>query len=114
MPAGHHLVEKIVGEIADELDEEEPAFGLRATEAGWEAHGLAPLPDVERATGFSPGPVDANTLSGFFMQRLERMPKVGDEVTEGGYRLRVAEVDQRHVRRCELERIPASDEELLA
>ena len=58
------LVEEIVGEIADELDEDEPTFGLRPTADGWEAHGLAPLPDVERATGFAPGPVDANTLSG--------------------------------------------------
>ena len=103
------LVEEIVGEIADELDEEEPTFGLRPTADGWEAHGLAPLPDVERATGFAPGPIEANTLSGFFMQRLERMPKVGDEWTEGGYRLRVAEVDQHHVRRCELTRVPDID-----
>jgi CBS domain containing-hemolysin-like protein len=96
------LVEEIVGEIADESDDAESAFSIRPLEAGWEAHGLAPLPDVERATGFRADAVDANTLSGLFMKRLERMPAVGDEWIENGFRLRVCEIHQRHVRRCEL------------
>ena len=99
------LVEEIVGEIADEFDEEEQVFDLRPVDGGWEAHGLAPLADVTRTTGFEPKPVDANTLSGFFMHRLERMPVVGDEWRELGFSLRVTEVSQRHVRRCQISRV---------
>ena len=98
------LLEEIVGEIQDETDEESPDMGL--VEAGpghWEANGLASLGDVERTTGLIvPPDVDANTLSGLFLARLERMPKVGDEIVEGSFTLRVLELCDRHVSRVNL------------
>ena len=98
------LLEEIVGEIQDETDEESPDMGL--VEAGpghWEANGLASLGDVERTTGLVVPPnVDANTLSGLFLARLERMPKIGDEIVEGSFTLRVLQLCDRHVSRVDL------------
>ena len=45
----------------------------------------------------APEDVEANTLSGLCMQRLERMPASGDELTEAGYRIRVLSLEERRV-----------------
>ena len=41
--------------------------------------------------------LDANTLSGLFMQRLARMPEPRDEITESGFLLRVLGMDENRV-----------------
>lgn len=99
------LLEEIVGEIQDETDEESPDLGLVVIGPGrWEANGLASLGDVEREAGLVvPANVDANTLSGLFLTRLERMPQLGDEIQEGSFLLRVLDISDRHVGRVDLE-----------
>ncbi len=93
------LLEEIVGDIADETDEPESKYPIRAVgEQGWQAHGLASLADVERLTGLAvPDTLDANTLSGLFIQRLGRMPSAGDVVQEGDFRLEVRSMKDNHV-----------------
>jgi CBS domain containing-hemolysin-like protein len=104
------LLEEIVGEIADESDDVEARYGIVRTERGWEAHGLVPLANVERVIGIAvEDDLDANTLSGLFMQRLERMTKVGDRLEEGDYLLRVAEIEDNYVAKVEIEKIPAPE-----
>lgn len=99
------LLEEIVGEIQDETDEDSPDMGLVELAPGhWEANGLASLGDVERTTGLIvPPDVDANTLSGLFLARLERMPKVDDVIEEGTFKLKVLELSDRHVSRVDLQ-----------
>ena len=101
------LLEEIVGEIADESDELEPRYGIVATESGWEAHGLVPLADVERIVGLAVDEsLDANTLSGLFMQRLERMVEVGDSIEEGGFVLHARHIEDNYVAKVSIEKIP--------
>jgi magnesium and cobalt exporter, CNNM family len=101
------LLEEIVGEIEDETDDTDPKLGIVATGEGqWEAAGLASLGDVERELGMViPPELDANTLSGLFLIRLERMPQANDEIVEGGYTLRVLDVEDRHVGRVAIQRV---------
>jgi CBS domain containing-hemolysin-like protein len=100
------LLEEIVGEIADEGDEIEARYSIVVTDLGWEAHGLVPLADVERVVGMKvEDELDANTLSGLFMQRLERMSKVGDSLVEGDYQLRVVEIEDNYVAKVAIEKI---------
>ena len=105
------LLEEIVGEIRDETDvdgEQEPVVELGA--GRWRADGLVSLTDIERATGLKvPPELDANTLSGLFMQRLARMPQVDDCVEEAGFRLTVRAVDERRVNDVVVERISDRD-----
>ncbi|MGR8919237.1 MAG: hemolysin family protein [Gammaproteobacteria bacterium] len=92
------LIEEIVGDIADETDEPEQEYPIEAGDAGWRAHGLATLANVHRVTGLdTPDSLAANTLSGLFMQRLGRMPEVGDTLVEGGYTLEVLAVAEHRV-----------------
>jgi len=98
------LLEEIVGEIADEMDDEESEFPLEKTSDGeWLAHGFVSLDQLERKTGFkTKSNGGANTVSGLFMQRLSKIPVVGDSLAEGGFTLTVEEVSDRCVERASL------------
>lgn len=99
------LLEEIVGEIHDETDKEEGHHGLKQIGEGvYEADGLISLSDLERELGIRFGEdIGANTLSGMFMQRLSRMPDVGDQIEEAGYRLAVLSIEDRRVGQVRIE-----------
>lgn len=101
------LIEEIVGEIHDETDDEESTIPIHSVgEHHWEADGLISLGDVVRATGLIIShELDANTLSGLFLERLARMPEIGDEIVEGEYRLRVLGLEAHRVGLTSIERI---------
>jgi CBS domain containing-hemolysin-like protein len=93
------LLEEIVGEIEDETDVDDECPDIRPlADGGWEVDGLVSLNDLEREIGLQPtGELEANTLSGLCMERLERMPEPGDELTEAGFRIRVLSLEERRV-----------------
>ena len=106
------LLEEIVGEIHDETDAEAGHLDVVMLDDGnWEADGLISLNDLQRLVGLTvPPELDANTASGLFMSRLGRIPEVGDELIESGFRMRVLAVSERRVGRVSLCRLPdASD-----
>ncbi|HEY5700760.1 MAG TPA: transporter associated domain-containing protein, partial [Gammaproteobacteria bacterium] len=108
------LLEEIVGEIDDETDDDVTRYEIKEIEKGrqWDAHGLASLADVGRATGLIvPHDLEANTLSGLFMQRLGRMPHTGDQILEEEFRLSVTEMKDNHVEQVRMEKPrPAVDD----
>lgn len=104
------LIEEIVGDIVDETDDELPEFPIHATDEGWTAHGLASLADIERDTGLKVSDsLNANTLSGLFMARLERMPVAGDRIVEGAYTLTVKSTRDRRVDEVALTKVGQPD-----
>ena len=107
------LLEEIVGEIHDETDAEQAEFTIESiADDRWEADGMVTLSDLEKAIGFLvPDDLDANTLSGLFITRLERMPEVGDEITEHSHKLRVLSYEDRRVGRVSIEKISDNDTE---
>lgn len=101
------LLEEIVGEIADEMDENESEYPItQLAEGVWEAHGLLPVSDMEKALGVDvPDELDANTLSGLFMQTLQRLPLVDDVIDCCGFRLTVLSLSGHRVEQVRLEAI---------
>jgi len=93
------LIEEIVGDIQDETDVEEPNAAIKVINGtNWEADGLISLSDLERSVGIKiDEKLDANTLSGLFMQRLARMPETGDQISEGNFQLRILSTDEHRV-----------------
>jgi len=90
------LVEEIVGDIADEHDR--VAAPSRRTWGG--AHLLSGRlhPDeVMDACGFELPDGDFDTLAGFVLDRLGRIPSVGDSFEFDGWSIDVREMDQRRV-----------------
>ncbi len=100
------LLEEIVGEIADETDDVLSEYEITKKGDHWIAHGLAPLADIERITGFAvSASLNANTLSGLMMQNLEKIPERGDVLEERNFRFTVEEVRDRRVERVRIDEI---------
>ena len=101
------LIEEIVGEIEDETDDPQWETDITKKDDHWLADGLTPLADVERMVGFTVDDAfNANTLSGLVMQRLEKIPDVGDTVDEPGYRFTVEKVKDRRVDEVRIDVVP--------
>lgn len=94
------VVEEFVGEIDDEYDRAEP--GVRARGDVGDVAGLLGRADVAKVLDreLPDGPFD--TLAGFVVTRLGRMPEVGDTVEWEGLTLTVAALDGRRVDRLQV------------
>lgn len=104
------LLEEIVGEIADELDQAGDHSILTRKDEHWEADGWTQLSDIERALQVDfEEDVDANTLSGLFMFRLERIPETGDSVEEQGFRFTVESMTGHRVDMVRIEPLAPAD-----
>ncbi len=62
-------------------------------------NGLALIADVEDVTGAELADEDYDTIGGFVMARLGRIPRVGDRIEVPGYQFRVMAMDGRRVDR---------------
>ncbi|GAB3652297.1 hemolysin family protein [Nocardioides korecus] len=92
------LVEELVGEVEDEHDHVRPALTRRGRsivfDASWRPDELA-----DRAGVVVPEGEDWDTVAGFVVDVLERLPVVGDEVRAASGRLRVERVDGARISR---------------
>ena len=95
------LIEELVGEIHDEYDAAPEVIAPNGTGPA-EVDGRLNLPDFAERTGvlLPVGPYE--TVGGFLMARLGKMPAVGDEVPLDGWRLIVAALEGRRVSRVSL------------
>ncbi len=91
------LLEEIVGEIEDEHDAPEltPAApaGLTVLDGGLN------LDELAEAVGLHLPEGDYETLAGFLLAQLDRIPEVGDEAAWHGWRFEVLEMERRRVAR---------------
>ena len=91
------LVEELVGEV--HTDGGEPELMNTAGVHPQALDGRTNLNDFAERCGFALPPGPYETVGGFVMARLGRLPHPGDEVTVGVWRLRVTECDGRRVSR---------------
>jgi CBS domain containing-hemolysin-like protein len=93
------LVEEIVGDIEDEYDVVPPitsVFGALPSD-DLEIEGTLHLDEVEEATGFEVPEGEYETLAGFLLDRLGRIPSVGDQVRYEGWTFEVTEMERRRI-----------------
>lgn len=100
------ILEKIVGDIADEYDPEEeakPSFE-RVDDRTVEAHGEARVKDLNRDLKLDlPDEEDFETVAGFVFGRLNHVPAVGETVEWNGVTITVTEASPRRATRLRLE-----------
>jgi len=92
------LVEELIGDIQDEYDTEEGS--PRRLHGGQvEVDGLLNLDEFAEQTGVSLPEGPYETVAGYVLAALGRLPAVGDTVEINGQRLTVTEMDARRIAR---------------
>src|SRR3954454_70767 len=99
------LVEELIGDIKDEYDVDEAETTVHRG-GDVEVDGLLNLDDFEDETGIELPEGPYETVAGFLMQQLGRIPQVADWVDFGDRRITVREVEGRRVGRVLVTRVP--------
>jgi putative hemolysin len=97
------LVEELVGDIRDEYDADE-GHTLRLISGDVELDGLLNLDDFSDETGIELPEGPYETVAGYIMFALGRVPQLGDTCAVDGHELTVVEVDGRRVARVRVSR----------
>jgi putative hemolysin len=103
------LVEELVGDIKDEYDITEGET-TRTLSGDLDVDGLLNLDDFEDETGIELPEGPYETVAGFLMAELGRIPEPGDEVRFGDYLITVLVVDGRRVSRVRASLAPQPEE----
>jgi len=99
------LVEELVGEIRDEHDDAESDVE-RVSEGRFLAPGSLRVHEAADAIGLELPEGDYETVAGFLMDRLQRIPKSRDEVAHDGWTIRVTSTHRRRVVQVQIEEGP--------
>jgi len=96
-PAGvvtlEDIVEELVGEIEDEYDPSAPGEHVETQPGVWSVAGTSRPDEIERITGLELPDGEYDTVAGLVLERLERIPEVGDSVVVDGVLIDVLAVD---------------------
>jgi CBS domain containing-hemolysin-like protein len=105
------VIEEIVGEVSDEHDRGQTT-GRRLPDGSWTLPGLW-RPDEVRTRVGAPIPDHPayETVGGYVMAALGRVPVVGDVVEAEGWELKVLDMDGRRVDRLRLTQVSVPEEE---
>jgi putative hemolysin len=102
------LIEQIVGEIQDEYDwEERPVERLR--DGSMVVEGTVSAADLRDVYAVPlPESSEFETVAGFMLDRLGSVPKGGEAVVVGDYRLTVVDVERNRISKVKVEKVPAA------
>lgn len=100
------ILEEIVGNIMDEYDEEENEIEL-CEDGSFEVNGFVELEDLEELIPVTFDKEDYETLNGFLIHQLDRIPNEGETcaVEYEGYRFVILEVDNNAIQSVKIEKV---------
>ena len=104
------LIEEVIGEIYDEYDEDVAGEEEERPDGPHEVDGLLNLDDFREVTGLQLPEGPYETVAGYVLAELGRLPVVGDSVEVEGRTLTVLELDGRRIARISVSR--ASEPEI--
>jgi CBS domain containing-hemolysin-like protein len=91
------VLEELVGEIDDEYDRGAPSLRAVLPTGHWELPGGLHPDEVADLTGFDMPDGEYETLAGFVLDRLDRIPNPGDRFVHEGWVIEVVAMDRRRV-----------------
>ncbi|MGH7201604.1 MAG: transporter associated domain-containing protein, partial [Planctomycetaceae bacterium] len=98
------VLEEIVGEIADEFDPEEELGIHPVSDTVTEVEARVHLDDLNELFHYDlPEDADFDTIGGFVLDRLGRVPEPGETVTWRNLRITVLAADKRRIDRLRIE-----------
>lgn len=97
------ILEEIVGEIRDEYDENEEEFLKEINQEEFIVEGSMNLDDLNDRLELNLESEDYDSLGGFIIEQLDRLPEEGDEITtEDGIRMVVDSLDKNRVEKVHI------------
>jgi CBS domain containing-hemolysin-like protein len=104
------IIEEIVGEIEDEYDEHEPPDVRKIGPRRAVVEGDAPVDEVNEALGIEiDEEEDYETIAGYVLFQIGRIPKAGEILDLDGLRITVIEADERRIERLAIEVIAENE-----
>jgi len=91
------LVETLIGDIHDEYDEQTAEVSNQSRTGDYEVDGLISLEDLAEQTGLEIPEGPYETLSGYVMHSLGRIPEINDVIHIDGARLTVLSMEGKRV-----------------
>lgn len=100
------VMSTVMGDLVSPFDEEQI---VRRDDNSWLIDGVTPIEDVLRSLGLDhlPHADQYETLAGFLMVMLRRVPRRTDSVTWGGYKFEVLDVDSYRIDQVMVSRLAA-------
>jgi magnesium and cobalt transporter len=99
------IIEEIIGEIEDEYDRQEPRL-IPLDEGRAEVDARLEIEDLENYFNLEIGERDFESVGGFIIHLLGRVPKIGEKIFHQDLEITVLEADSRRVRRLRIEKMP--------
>ena len=104
-PTMEDIIEEIVGNIQDEYDEEEELIRQEA-DGSYLADGMTEVEDLEELLGIQFEEEDYETLNGFLIFHLERIPTEEENcvVSYGGYDFQVLSMENNIIKTVQIKK----------
>jgi magnesium and cobalt transporter len=99
------LLEEIVGEIRDEYDKESEAI-VDEGDGVFLVSGKADIDAVSERLGVTVAREGFDTIGGYVLSRVGRVPAVGESFEADGLRLDVVDAERRRVHKLRIRRVP--------
>lgn len=101
------ILEEIVGNILDEYDEEEDFIEEKGNDE-YVIEGKTPLEDLEERFHISFGETDFETLNGFLIAKMDKIPDEDEEfeISVDGYHFKVLSVENKMIHSVLVTRLP--------
>ena len=97
------ILEEIVGEIHDEYDENEEDNIRQITEHEYIVEGSTNLDDLNDSLNLNLESEDYDSVGGFIIEHLDRLPELNDEIlTETGIRMVVEKLDKNRIEKVHI------------
>lgn len=104
------LLEEIVGDIKDEYDEDEEEDFTMLTENEYLVDGQIKLDDINELLNSHIHSEDYDSLGGHIMEVLDRLPQVGDSITEDNFTFVVETLDKNRIDKIHIYCLPEKEE----
>jgi len=97
------LVEEILGEIRDEKDMEDAESIHQVSDQIIECDGKTEIPLINNSYGMSIPHGDYNTIAGYIISLMERIPKSGEIIDTKEFRMVILDADLKSIRRVRIQ-----------
>lgn len=102
------ILEMIAGDFPESHDEDAPKSIIMREDGSWLVDGRTDLDDLNKELGLN---IDDDggfhTAAGLVLQRLGHLPKEGETLSYGGYRIEIVDMDERRIDKLLFKKLPA-------